>query len=83
MIFPRFSHTSVREEEKKIDKELTDSEDNIRALQTIGQCTAEVLKRLDDGRCISYSHFIYLLIYWYIIWLSDYLSDYLSCQLIN
>jgi 26S proteasome regulatory subunit T4 len=36
---------------KELTKEFDHTEDNIKALQSVGQIIGEVLKQLDDERC--------------------------------
>jgi len=38
---------------KELTKEFDHTEDNIKALQSVGQIIGEVLKQLDDERCAS------------------------------
>lgn len=43
----------------QLQKDLDKSEDDLKALQSVGQMIGEVLKRLDDERCmISFLFFI-------------------------
>ena len=39
---------------KDLQKEFSTTEDNIKALQSVGQIIGEVLKQLDDERCQSF-----------------------------
>jgi 26S proteasome regulatory subunit T4 len=43
---------SVREEQKKLTKQFDKSENDIKALQSVGQIIGEVLRQLDDERFI-------------------------------
>ena len=38
---------------KDLEKEFEKTEDDIKAIQSVGQIIAEVLKQLDDERCTS------------------------------
>lgn len=42
---------NLRAELKDLQKEFDHTEDNIKALQSVGQIIGEVLKQLDDERC--------------------------------
>jgi 26S proteasome regulatory subunit T4 len=42
---------NLRMEIKELTKEFDHTEDNIKALQSVGQIIGEVLKQLDDERC--------------------------------
>lgn len=42
---------NLRTELKDLQKEFDHTEDNIKALQSVGQIIGEVLKQLDDERC--------------------------------
>lgn len=42
---------NLRTELKDLQKEFNHTEDNIKALQSVGQIIGEVLKQLDDERC--------------------------------
>ncbi len=42
---------NLRLEIKGLQKEFDQTEDNIKALQSVGQIIGEVLKQLDDERC--------------------------------
>lgn len=42
---------SLRLEIKDLQREFDRTEDNIKALQSVGQIIGEVLKQLDDERC--------------------------------
>lgn len=42
---------NLRLEIKELQKEYDRTEDNIKALQSVGQIIGEVLKQLDDERC--------------------------------
>ena len=44
---------------KDLQKEFSTTEDNIKALQSVGQIIGEVLKQLDDERCQSFLSFVY------------------------
>ena len=44
---------NLRLELKGLQKEYDQTEDNIKALQSVGQIIGEVLKQLDDERCTS------------------------------
>jgi 26S proteasome regulatory subunit T4 len=41
----------VRENFKNVKKDLTKTEDDMKALQSVGQLIGEVLKQLDEERC--------------------------------
>lgn len=43
---------NLRTELKDLQKEFDHTEDNIKALQSVGQIIGEVLKQLDDERCV-------------------------------
>jgi 26S proteasome regulatory subunit T4 len=45
---------SLRLEIKGLQKEFDKTEENIKALQSVGQIIGEVLKQLDDERCTSF-----------------------------
>lgn len=45
------THFIVRLGLRTLDKEYDKSEDDIKALQSVGQVIGEVLKQLDDERC--------------------------------
>lgn len=42
---------NLRLEIKDLEKEFNNTEENIKALQSVGQIIGEVLKQLDDERC--------------------------------
>lgn len=42
---------ALRLDIKKLQKDYDDTEENIKALQSVGQIIGEVLKQLDDERC--------------------------------
>lgn len=44
---------NLRLEIKDLQKEFDKSEDNIKALQSVGQIIGDVLKQLDDERCMA------------------------------
>lgn len=44
---------ALRLDIKGLQKEFDQTEDNIKALQSVGQIIGEVLKQLDDERCTS------------------------------
>lgn len=46
---------NLRLEIKDLQKEFDQTEDNIKALQSVGQIIGEVLKQLDDERCALFS----------------------------
>lgn len=46
---------ALRLDIKGLQKEFDQTEDNIKALQSVGQIIGEVLKQLDDERCTSAS----------------------------
>ena len=46
---------SVREEAKDLKKKYDKTEDDLKALQSVGQIIGEVLRRLDDERCKPHS----------------------------
>jgi 26S proteasome regulatory subunit T4 len=51
---------TLRNEIKDLTKDFDHTEDNIKALQSVGQIIGEVLKQLDDERCMSiFTHFLY------------------------
>lgn len=50
---------SLRLEIKGLQKEFDHTEDNIKALQSVGQIIGEVLKQLDDERCEYLSDKVY------------------------
>ena len=55
LVAPRdaaFVRAAVRDECKKVDKEYDKTEDDLTALQSVGQIIGEVLKQLDDERFI-------------------------------
>ena len=41
----------MREEYKKLKKDYDKSEDDLKALQSVGQIIGEVLRQLDDEKC--------------------------------
>ena len=43
---------ALRTDIKGLQKEFDHTEDNIKALQSVGQIIGEVLKQLDDERCM-------------------------------
>lgn len=43
---------NLRLEIKDLEKEFNNTEENIKALQSVGQIIGEVLKQLDDERCM-------------------------------
>lgn len=45
---------ALRLDIKGLQKEFDHTEDNIKALQSVGQIIGEVLKQLDDERCMFY-----------------------------
>lgn len=45
---------NLRLEIKDLQKEFDRTEDNIKALQSVGQIIGEVLKQLDDERCMIF-----------------------------
>jgi 26S proteasome regulatory subunit T4 len=45
---------ALRLEIKGLEKEYNQTEENIKALQSVGQIIGEVLKQLDDERCKRY-----------------------------
>lgn len=47
---------ALRLEIKALQKEYDQTEENIKALQSVGQIIGEVLKQLDDERCMSTQH---------------------------
>lgn len=51
---------NLRLEIKDLEKEFNQTEENIKALQSVGQIIGEVLKQLDEERCLSspYAPFI-------------------------
>jgi 26S proteasome regulatory subunit T4 len=53
---------ALRLDIKGLQKDFDHTEDNIKALQSVGQIIGEVLKQLDDERCLSPGlKFIFLL----------------------
>jgi 26S proteasome regulatory subunit T4 len=44
---------ALRQDIKGLQKEFDHTEDNIKALQSVGQIIGEVLKQLDNERCMS------------------------------
>lgn len=44
---------TLRLDIKSLQKEFDTTEDNIKALQSVGQIIGEVLKQLDEERCMS------------------------------
>lgn len=44
---------NLRLEIKDLEKEFNQTEENIKALQSVGQIIGEVLKQLDEERCLS------------------------------
>lgn len=48
---------ALRLEIKGLSRDYDISEDNIKALQSVGQIIGEVLKQLDDERCRLSSHY--------------------------
>jgi hypothetical protein len=44
----------VREDLHKTEKEYNKSEDDLKALQSAGQILGEVLRQLDEDRCMSF-----------------------------
>lgn len=42
---------AVREEYKKLKKDYDKSEDDLKALQSVGQIIGEVLRQLDEEKC--------------------------------
>jgi hypothetical protein len=49
---------ALRLEIKDLQKEFDVTEDNIKALQSVGQIIGEVLKQLDDERCMPSGTFL-------------------------
>ena len=47
---------NLRLEIKDLQREFDRTEDNIKALQSVGQIIGEVLKQLDDERCSLHCH---------------------------
>ena len=45
------SSNTVRFDLKDLEKDYTKTEDDIKALQSVGQIIGEVLKQLDEERC--------------------------------
>ena len=45
---------ALRLEIKSLQKDFDTTEDNIKALQSVGQIIGEVLKQLDDERCAHF-----------------------------
>ncbi len=39
---------------RQLDRDFDKSEDDIKALQSVGQIIGEVMKQLDDERCLFY-----------------------------
>ncbi len=48
--------SSVREEHKKLKKDYDKSEDDLKALQSVGQIIGEVLRQLDEEKCKTTHH---------------------------
>ena len=46
----------VRFSLKDLEKEYAKTEDDIKAVQSVGQIIGEVMKQLDDERCAFYVH---------------------------
>jgi len=46
-----------------LQKDYEKSEDDLKALQSVGQIIGEVLKQLDEERCISFSFFIFYFLF--------------------
>lgn len=60
---PRHTHLTftillVRFSIKDLEKEFEKTEDDIKAVQSVGQIIGEVLKQLDDERCASFQNLI-------------------------
>lgn len=49
---------SLREDVKKAKVEYDKTEDDLKALQSVGQIIGEVLRQLDEERCKSISHIV-------------------------
>ena len=47
---------ALRQEIRGLEHDFNVSEDNIKALQSVGQIIGEVLKQLDEERCTSEMH---------------------------
>jgi len=54
----------VREEYKKLKKDYDKSEDDLKALQSVGQIIGEVLRQLDDEKCKDFFLFCFFLLLW-------------------
>jgi 26S proteasome regulatory subunit T4 len=52
---------ALRLEIKGLQKDFDHTEENIKALQSVGQIIGEVLKQLDDERCVCAVHILPLL----------------------
>lgn len=52
---------TLREQVKVSKKEYDKTEDDLKALQSVGQIIAEVLRQLDEERCESLQQFSYYL----------------------
>lgn len=48
---------------KDLQREFDVSEENIKALQSVGQIIGEVLKQLDEERCMSSKYFLECLVF--------------------
>ena len=49
---------SIREQVKASKVEFDKTEDDLKALQSVGQIVGEVLRQLDEGRCRAHSSLI-------------------------
>lgn len=58
--------SSVRFSLKDLEKKYTKTEDDIKAVQSVGQIIGEVMKKLDDERCSYTFHSTILLVLNYV-----------------
>lgn len=49
----------MREGIKNFKKDYEKTEDDLKALQSVGQIIGEVLKQLDEERCKDFSYYIF------------------------
>jgi ATP-dependent 26S proteasome regulatory subunit len=59
-VLTRFPWSSVRFSLKDLEKDYAKTEDDIKAVQSVGQIIGEVMKQLDDDRC-EYRHNLHLM----------------------
>lgn len=48
---PRRSRLAVRDEARVVETDYDETEDHLKALQSVGQIIGEVLRQLDEERC--------------------------------